>query len=946
MKTATPPLSAGFEPLREQLLAAATAFATDARPLEALLCGLVADVERAAAEPLEIFPVCHHSPASALHLVERLRHRPPRVIYMELCEDLRPLLDKLRDCKLPVALQAFAGQSDAFPRSWAPLSVVAPLTEFSAEYQAIAYCLENPATELVFVDRSVDHVFQWLPQEEDALEKELQAEHGAPAPDGEAGTLHGTALGVQVGNLEPTFDLFREFLLKNARVRHFSEWWDQYVEQPLTGASYATYRQVLFLVGSLIRRLGIRERDREEDRQRERFMWSRMKAHLKQHRIDPADALHVCGAAHSASDVEEFGVRSRAVWDVPARTTTPWLYGVLPSSHAAIDWQFGFPPGTITLAGATWDKGVRTLGVKPFTLSDSRKGKKTPATTPPPRLAAPVAEGPADLLGYLARPPALAQADEDQLLAWCVGIVALARKNGYLSTTADAIAIHHTALLLAQLRNRPHPTPYDFRDAAITCLEKDHTPRKRDVAQLCDVLLGGDRVGQVGYTSLPPLAQDVVDRLAPLRIKLQATTIQRCLLDLRAQPALLPCSDLLWKLRYLLGHQVVRAIMGQRSLGHTPLQESWDVAIGKNQTPLITLGYEGVTVEQVQEKRLRQRAFGPEASAVAALEAAEDCLIYLHSPRLTEELGERATALLTEENSARSAPAIFARVRGLVHYYRAQPEGLPAWVRGFVTTGYGHYSTLLPTAFADEGTPPEQVAGMLAFLFTLESLALSLGCQRSQLEIAIKQSGVQPVSAEKLGLLWSAEWLLGQRDAASIRTFFLDLLANPMTVPALPAHLTGFLLALQFTPLVGPLAVELVSRAFAALPDRVLLPWLPGLIQMLRQHGEGVLPALLKEAGRSFPGRCADLAAWQPPWERAAPPPAARAAVQRGPVEEAARGLLQRHPASLQALAALLGLPPGRGEASAAPVAGSPPAAELLQHYPATLHVLAEWVQS
>src|SRR5205823_2242970 len=155
-------------------------------------------------------------------------------------------------------------------------------------------------------------------------------------------------------------------------------------------------------------------------------------------------------------------------------------------------------------------------------------------------------------------------------------------------------------------------------------------------------------------------------------------------------------------------------------------------------------------------------------------------------------------------------------------------------------------------AFAADDTAPDRVAGMLAFLFTLESLALSLGCQRSQLEIAVKQAGAETVAADKIGLLWSAEWLLGQRDVESIRTFFLDLLANPMTVAALPVHLSGFLLALQFTPRVAPLVVELVSRAFAALPDRVLLPWLPGLIRMLRGHGEGVLPVLLKEASRSF----------------------------------------------------------------------------------------------
>src|SRR5690606_9302851 len=114
-------------------------------------------------------------------------------------------------------------------------------------------------------------------------------------------------------------------------------------------------------------------------------------------------------------------------------------------------------------------------------------------------------------------------ADEEQLLNWSVGVVKLARKNGYLTSTADSIAVYHTAMMLAQLRNRRHPSAYDFRDAAVTCLEKDRTPGKRDIRHVCEVLLGGDRVGQVGYDSLPPLARDVYDRLAPLKVNLKAT---------------------------------------------------------------------------------------------------------------------------------------------------------------------------------------------------------------------------------------------------------------------------------------------------------------------------------------------------------------------------------------------------------------------------------------
>jgi hypothetical protein len=1000
-----------FAALREQLLAAAERFAGDAGGMAELLSGLVADVERGTGELLEIFPVCHHSPAAAVHMIRRLRARPPRVVYVELCEDLRPVVEALRDCKLPVALQAFAGRSDAFPAAWAPLSVVAPLTAFSAEYQAIAYCLDNPGTELVFVDRSVDHVFQWTPREREreegvredgagagtgpgagasgALEDEdglaCEAASGgeddadADGSDDDDGgprpapvTSHGAAVGVQIGNIEPTFPLFHRYLLRSARVQHFAEWWDRYVEQPLLRSDYATYRQVMCLVGGLFRRLGRRAADVETDRLRERFMWTRMKDHLRANGIDPRDALHVCGAFHAVSDVPEFGTRvlaaaaatasavpAEGAWAIPPRTDTKWLYGLLPSSHQAIDRQFGMPPGTVTLAESLWAKAQRATGLKPFAVRQVEaeedgagakgKGRKkggkgsAAATTSSSAKAAASAKGklptavaahstgvddaastarpgdrdanvtagddamsfaiPSDATGdagasvfdYLTRPRAYDDADHDQLVGWCVGIVALARRNGYLGSTADAIAVYQTSVLLGQLRNRASPTPYDFRDAAVTCLEKGPTPKKRDVGRLCDVLLGGDRVGRVGRSSLPPLARNVYDRLAPLGVDLQATTVRRALLDISARPELAEASDLLWKLWYLLGDAGVKPIMGQKVLGQKPIQESWELYVGRNQGPLIVLGYEGVTVEQVLEKRLRAEAYaadakGSSSSAASALAAAEESVLFLTSPRLTQELGGRVVELLARETGAQSAPEVFDRARRLTHYFRSTPGGLPAWLGQLVTTGYAHYSTLLPGALADRGTSPEQVASMLAFVFTLESLALSLGCSRSQLRIAVAQAAGVATDPNKFGLLWTAEWLLGLRPIDAIRAFFDELLGNAMSAEAMPAYLNGHLLALKFTPLAGPLVVELVSKAFAKLPEPLLMPWLPGLIMMLRSYGQDLLPQLMKEVSRAFPRELKELATWKMPWEVSGPDRDAGGAGSSGTVAVKAAG--------------------------------------------------------
>ena len=977
--------------LRTQLAAAAAAFSGDTAHLGALLRAMIDDVERATREPLEVFPVKHHSPASALHMVRRLRERAPKVIFMEGCEDLGVTLAGLEHCRFPVALQAFAPEAAAFPADWTPLNLVAPLTEFSAEYQAIAYCQQNPGTRLIFVDRSVDHVFQWAPRGDAPPGAPAADDDGepepAPEPEAEASesggantaNLHGGAVGLQIGAMQPTLDDFIEVLLRNARVRHYSEWWTQYVEGPTLASDYGTYRQVFFLVGSLLRRIGITEQDRVADAQRERYMWTRIREHLAALKVDPRDAMYVCGAIHAVSPIAEFGVGG-ASWTVPPRTTTPWFYGVVPSSYAAIEHQFSLPAGEISIAQAMWDKGLQALELKPFRIGVAAK----PAATGKPLLrkpapvapaSPPVTAGPGAATGlreFLTRPPAFVAADDEQLMRWCVDIVQLARKHGYTASTADTIAILHTATLLARLRDRPHPSPYDFHDAAITCLEKDRVPGRRDVQRLCQILLGGDRLGRVGYESLPPLAQDVYDRLAVLGINLKSNRIERALLDIQGRPELLAASDLLWRLRHLGAG--VRPIMGERSLGHKPRQESWDIEIGKHQGTLIQLGYEGLTVEQVLEKRLKANAFAATARATTALAAAEDSVLYLRSGRLTRELGLRATDLLREEVGATDAPEIFQRVRALVHHYRT--VGMPDWIKDFVSTGYRHYATLLPSAFLDRGTTPRQLAAMLAFIFTQEALAFSMGCERSQLVIAVAQS--EPDDPPKIALRWAAQWILGQREEDAVRADFLHLLRSPLLLPAFPEYMAGFLLALEFTPRISRLAVEFLSRAFALLPDEVLVPWLPKLVVTLRPLGPGLMATLVKEAGLAFPRDLTALPTWEFAWERSqpvplpAPTPARPAATAtattaapppgRSASEQTIAALLREHRPATDALAARLGLPttwtdeapasaPPLHTADAAaqatslepapPVAADSPLAALLAAHPEPLTAIA-----
>jgi hypothetical protein len=891
-----------FAALRAQLQEAAATFAGGPDALEGILLGLVDDVDRAVREPLEIFPVCHHSPASAIAMARRLREKQPKVVYLELCEDMAPLLSELRNCRLPVAVQAFATDVDGFPAEWSPLSVVAPITEASAEYQAIAYALDTPGVELVLVDRSSDHVFQWDARGAQSAEP---ADPDAPAAEEEA-TLHGDAIGVEIGDLRPRFAELEEHLLRHGRVRHWSEWWHQYVELPLGDSDHDTYRQVMFLIGSLFRRLAPGEPRRVRvDEDRERYMWTRMREHLAATGTDPGNCLYVCGAFHAASRVAEFGVHGADTFEIGPPTATRWQHGLIPSSHAAIEAQFGLAGGSVSIAATLWAKNVRRTGVRPFRLAGQEgskkgaRGKKTAAVVVP-KLAAPASD---KLSGFLRRPPVLDRLDESELLGWSVDIVRAARRNGYLASTADAIAVFETSILLAGMRDRAKPTPYDFQDAAVTCIEKDRVPGRRDVRRLVDIMMGGDRIGQVGYDALPPLARDVHDRLAPLNLKLQQRGVQRALLDIAGRPELERCSDVLWMLRYLMPQGAARPIMGERRLGERPIQESWDLALGTHQRALIELGYEGVSIEQVLEQRLRRTAYGPQATAAVVLRAVEDATLYLRSRRLADELGTRALEVLAGERSVDGAPEVLRRVRRLLTYYRTSDPVLPPWIESFVKTGYAHYCTLLPTAFTDDDATVRQVAAMLGFLFSMEGLALSLGCDRTQLELALAQS--HPEEPSKVALLWAAQVQLGRLSRADLRARCDELLANPLVLPAYPRYLSGFVHALEPVPGLADFVVETVSSAFGRLPDPVLLPWLPTLISTLRSGGADLAPLLIREAGRIFPGRLADLDEWVPPWRAQPSPPVVRPTHHAGGSRGVA--LLAAHPVACDALAGLLG---------------------------------------
>ena len=168
------------------------------------------------------------------------------------------------------------------------------------------------------------------------------------------------------------------------------------------------------------------------------------------------------------------------------------------------------------------------------------------------------------------------------------------------------------------------------------------------------------------------------------------------------------------------------------------------------------------------------------------------------------------------------APEVLRRIRRLLAYYRTSEPVLPAWIESFVKTGYAHYCTLLPTAFTDEDATVRQVAAMLGFLFSMESLALSLGCDRTQLELAVAQS--HPEDPAKMALLWAARLQLGHLSRADLRARCDELLGNPLVLPAYPRYLSGFVHALEPVPALADFVVEAVPPPSAGCRTRCCCP--------------------------------------------------------------------------------------------------------------------------
>jgi hypothetical protein len=415
------------------------------------------------------FPVRHHSPAVARHLEAAIRARKPRVIFIEGPSEANDLIPYVVDSKTrpPIAIYSSYRDDDnvlglagvASPAQDIPARFACwyPLVAYSPEYVAMRTAKQIGA-EIVFVD--LPHYALIKPAEESQPSDQAEPSEGeavAESADGDDGP--------EQAPTQPDGDpqkpdrhvvqresdrlivesTFYQKLAEVAGYRNWDEAWDTLFEIRDFGDDHEAFRRELATFCAAARATASPLRMRIDGTlQRERFMRETIRDTLQAKKVQPGQAMVVCGGFHLFLDRDD-----------PEPPPEP-------------------PPGTVYTT------------VMPYSffriseLSGYAAGNRAPQ------------------FYQTCWELTAAGHAEDLLAEHVVSVLARARREGENLSSADAIATSQHARMLASLRGRPQPVLDDIRDALITCCCKgDPAEDGTHLLLAIDAANIGTKVGKV-----------------------------------------------------------------------------------------------------------------------------------------------------------------------------------------------------------------------------------------------------------------------------------------------------------------------------------------------------------------------------------------------------------------------------------------------------------------
>jgi hypothetical protein len=378
---------------------------------------LTAQVDAVLKEDLYWFPVRHHSAAVARHVGQTIRQRRPKVVFIEGPTEAQELIPFVVDkaTRPPIAIFSsyrdddnvlgLAGVCSPSPEIPARFSCWYPLVAYSPEYIAMQAAQEVGA-KVVFIDLPHHALIKSRQQREEEAQQRDQTPNEDVAEPTTPPTPNEDSLIASSG--------FYQRLAAVAGYKSWDEAWDSIFE--ISESSLEDFRRELATFCAAARATSDAERIRTDGTlERERHFLKTIRETLSSQNVKACEAVVICGGFHLFLD------RTDAT-PPPVLPEGTVYTTVMPYSYFRISELSGYG------AGNRAPQFYQTL----WELTEA--------------------------------------GCTDSLVAeHSIDVLKRVRRAGHGTSSADAIAIHQHAGMLAGLRGRRTPILDDIQDAIISC---------------------------------------------------------------------------------------------------------------------------------------------------------------------------------------------------------------------------------------------------------------------------------------------------------------------------------------------------------------------------------------------------------------------------------------------------------------------------------------------
>ncbi|MCI8650477.1 MAG: hypothetical protein HFG20_10230 [Anaerotruncus sp.] len=481
------------------------------------------------------FPVRHHSPACAYHLLETVRLYQPDAVLVEGPSDAGQLLEGMADplAKPPFCIYySYDDATGLVDESKGKYRAYYPFLAYSPEY--VVLCEAHR--------RKIAAQFIDLP-------------YASQLVNGRVATAQ---FNFQEEELGATAR-YTEALARKAGCRSFSEFWESRFELDARARPTEQFVKGLLALGSLLREMGVQDKDGQMNLLRERFMAQQIAAARGQYQriLVVAGAFHIRGLL---TPQQELPALRKHVAENAAAYLMPYTF------HEA-DSRTGYSAGMPFPAyyQNVWER--------------MQHGEKKPYT--------------AAVLGYI------------------VQTARYARKTQPVSLP-DEINAYRMACSLAALRDKPAPGVYELLDGVRSAFVKgDINSSATFELDFLSRLLSGMGAGAVPSGGcMPPVVLEFRAQCARFRLKTGTVERQQATLDIVKNPAHAEKSRFLHQLRFLeTGFCQLES--GPDYVNGTDknlVREQWICRYSTAvETRLIDLSVYGATLAQVCAARIREQ---------------------------------------------------------------------------------------------------------------------------------------------------------------------------------------------------------------------------------------------------------------------------------------------------------------------------------------------------